>query len=93
MLVSGPLLDRYFSQRINEGMIDPQNLLKSKQRLDLDYALEKYDEESPVSIYLYLFDKNQRIPDTHSAKTIFDSFYYSEPSAVVVYYFIEEPER
>lgn len=91
--LSEDLLQRYFANAINEGVTDPQNLLSAKERLDVNYALERYAEESPVSIYFYLFDRNQKVPDNYSAKTIFNTFYYSDPSAVVVYYFIEEPER
>ncbi len=85
--------DRYFSAPIDEGITDPQQLLSAKERLDVQYALERYAEESPVSIYFYLFDKNQKIPEQFSPEATFNNYYYSQPSAVIVYYFIEEPER
>lgn len=92
-LISQQLTQRYFNELIDEGIHDPQSLLSNKERVDTQYALERYAEESPVSIYFYLFDKNQRVPHYQSPQTTFQQFYYSEPSAVVVYYYMGEPER
>lgn len=91
--ISNVLTQRYFSARVREGLSDPQMILENAERLDFQYALDQYSDASPVSIYLYLFDRNQAVPIEHSPEATFDEFYYSEPSAIVVYYFIDEPER
>jgi hypothetical protein len=92
-LLSDAQVSSYFSKAVEEGIFDPQRLLSSKENLEVKDALDKYAEESPVSIFFYLFDKNQKVPQEHSAEATFYRYYYSEPSAVLVYYFIEEPQR
>lgn len=91
--ISKELIARYFEKPITAGLSDPQLILKNAERLDFQYSLEQYFDTSPVSIYLYLFDQKQKVPLSHSPKATFQEFYYSEPSAIVVYYFIGEPER
>jgi len=94
-LISPQLATRYFENRIKQGIIDPQNLLSNKERLDIEYSLTSYtnESESPISLYFYLFDSNQQVPLDYSPRTVFNTHYYSEPAAVVIYYFIAEPER
>ena len=87
------LVSRYFDAPIHEGIHDPQSILSNKEHVETQVALENYAQESPVSIYFYLFEKNQRVPQTQSPQVTFNQFYYSEPSAVIVYYFMGEPER
>ncbi|SHK34089.1 hypothetical protein SAMN02745181_3648 [Rubritalea squalenifaciens DSM 18772] len=88
------LLARYFSSKPDSNLIDPQRLLSMQERADLSYALEMHTHESPVPIYLYLFDNQQKFPDAYEPDQIYQQFFREDGKPVVlVYYFIGQPER
>lgn len=91
--ISPQLASRYFSQPLSSSLHDPQLLLSNKERLDFQQSLEQYSNASPVSIYLYIFDRNQQVTDINNVESTFNKFYHSEPSVAVVYYYMGQPER
>lgn len=91
--LNSSLVNRYFKNPISAGLFDPQQILSTQARLDIEYALSTLADESPIPVYFYLFDRGQKVIQNYSPKTIFDTHYYADASAIMIYYFVEEPER
>lgn len=91
--ISLGLTSRYFSQPLSTSIHDPQSLLSNEERLDFQHSLEQYSDTSSISIYLYIFDREQQVADGNNIESTFNKFYNSEPVVAVIYYYMGQPER
>lgn len=92
--IPSKMLARYFSNRPEVGLNDPQELLSMQERADIGYALDTHMQESPLPIYLYLFDAQQMVPAEYDPEDIYERFFAGdEKPVVIVYYFLDQPER
>lgn len=88
------MLARYFGAKPVVGLNDPQQLLSMQERADIGYALDTHMHDSPVPIYLYLFDAQQTVPEEYEPGQVYEKFCADdETPSVIVYYFLGQPER
>lgn len=88
------LLEVYFDEDPKNGLNDPQGLLSMQERMDIQYGIDTHEEESPVPIYLFVFDEFQMVPDAYGPKEIFERhFEGSEVPRMMIYYYMGAPER
>lgn len=86
-------LDAYFSQRPKKFLVDPQGLLSAKDARDRENFLECHSSDSPIDLFVYLFDGHQEIPSEVREEEIVERHFSSGKPAVVVYYYLGAPER
>ncbi len=92
--ISGDHLEHYFAKRPESSLVDPQQLLSMQERADLQYVLELHSSESDLPIYVYLFDKAQKVPEAYFPEKVYQQTYTgNEVPLVIVYYYIGAPER
>lgn len=92
--ISGEYLIRYFGKKPDVSLIDPQQVLSMQERMDMKYALQTHIDDSDVPMYVYLFDTDQRVPESYSPQNVYNKvFNESEEPVVLVYYYIGAPER
>ena len=93
-VISGIHLERYFSERPETGLVDPQQLLSMQERADLRHALEQHGQESDVPIFVYLFDTEQKLSEEYSPREVYNSLFMENKEPIVmVYYFVGAPHR
>jgi hypothetical protein len=86
-------LDAYFGKRPETFLVDPQNLLGSKDGRDRESFLKYHAGDSEVDLFIYLFDAHQRIPSEVREEEIVERFFSDGKPAVVVYYYLGAPEK
>jgi len=92
--VSRRLLDVYFGEDPKVGVNDPQMLLSMQERMDLNYAVQEHEKESPVPIYLFVFDELQMVPEDFKPNVVFERYLDGgEKVSIIVYYYLGAPER
>ncbi|MFC5051662.1 hypothetical protein ACFPK9_13745 [Rubritalea spongiae] len=93
-VINAAYLEKYFGQRPEGALIDPQQLLSMQERADLKYALDQHKEVSEIPMYVYLFDAKQQLPEGYTPQEVYDkSFVENEEPVVLVYYFMGAPSR
>jgi hypothetical protein len=91
--VPDEFLPAYFSARPARYLIDPQNLLGTKDfqsRLDF---LNYHASDSAIDFYIYVFAGDQQIPVGAEAADIGGRLFNNGRPAVVAYYFLGAPDR
>lgn len=73
---------RDYSTANSDSLIDPQGLLDTPQRADVEYALRVVDSRSRYHLYIVLFREEQEIPLELSAGTLARSL--AQPGEYVV---------
>jgi hypothetical protein len=86
-------LDDYFGSRPESFLIDPQELLGSKERRDRESFLKYHSGDSKVDLFVYLFDGHQAIPAEVREEEIVERFHSEGKPAVVVYYYLGAPQK
>lgn len=86
-------LKAYFSGKAKAFLIDPQNLLSMQEIRDRESFLEYHAEESAVDFYVYVFGAEQIIPEIINSEKIMQQYYESARPAIVVHYFLGNPQR
>lgn len=88
------VLGRYFEHYPETYLIDAQRVLSQQESRDVNYALQQHREVSPLSIHLYVFGENQKIPEAYWPEAVYAENFaeIGEPS-VILYYHYGAPER
>jgi hypothetical protein len=86
-------LEAYFGKRPDTFLVDPQNLLGSKDARDRESFLKYHSGDSEVDLFLYLFDGHQQIPSEVREEEVVERFFSDGKPAVVVYYYLGAPEK
>lgn len=87
------LLQKYYSKKPGQFLIDPQAFISSEQRKSLEKHLNNHAADSAIDLYLFVFGGNQKLP----AKGLHEDFAERNFSAgkpvVLLYYYFENPMR
>lgn len=86
-------LTQYFSERPSNYIVDPQNLMDTRQQKDLEAFVDYHSKDSSIDMYVYVFGKNQRIPSEMREEEVVERLYSVGKPAVIVYYYLGEPQR
>jgi hypothetical protein len=83
----------YFAEKPEGHLVDPQNLLSTKQRKDLEVFLDYHAGDSSIDMYVYLFGSNQQIPGDVREEEVVERLYSVGKPALVLYYYLGAPQR
>lgn len=91
--VAERFLDDYFGTRPTDFLVDPQQLLGTKDARDRQSFLKYHSGDSEVDLFVYLFDGHQAIPSEVREEEVIERFYSDGKPAVVVYYYLGAPQK
>jgi hypothetical protein len=92
-VISPKDVKKYSKEKAQSFLFDPQNLLKIREYKDVIRFLDYHSSDSTIDIYIYLFDKKQKIPTEIEAYQIMDRFYANGKNCLIAYYFLGAPSR
>jgi hypothetical protein len=91
--VSEPQFPIDFAKRPRTFLHDAQGLLSPGDKRDRLKFLDYHAGDSAVDLYVHLFDKGQSIPDPEVHAAVLDEAFHDGKPAVVLVYFMGEPQR
>lgn len=91
--VAEEYLAAYFEAKPAGRLVDPQGLLATRERKDLEAFLDYHAGDSSIDIYVYVFGADQRIPSDVREEEIVERLYSVGKPAAVIYYYIGAPQR
>ncbi|QTN31722.1 hypothetical protein HZ994_05075 [Akkermansiaceae bacterium] len=91
--VSEEFLAAYFAERPEGHLVDPQNLLSTRESQDLEAFLARHSGDSSIEMYVYLFGMDQQIPGDVREEEVVERLYSVGKPALVVYYHLGAPQR
>jgi hypothetical protein len=86
-------LVKYFAKKPESFLVDPQKVLGMQEYEDCLSFLNYHASDSTVGFYVYLFDRKQVIPAEIEMETIWRQHYADDGPAVLLFYYMGEPER
>jgi hypothetical protein len=91
--VAEEYLAAYFEAKPAGHLVDPQSLLTTREKKDLEAFLDYHAGDSSIDIYVYVFGADQRIPSDVREEEIVERLYSVGKPAAVIYYYIGAPQR
>lgn len=86
-------LPEYLQKAPSGFLNDPQELLTSQERIDLEKFLAYHTQNVRIDFYLYLFDEKQELPEGLDLETVVTSHFDPGKPAAVVFYHLGDPRR
>lgn len=86
-------VDDYFSEDLESLLVDPQNLLKRREKTALSNFLGYHADDSEIDIHVLLFRKDQEIPGDIRIEELAERAFGEGKTSVLVLYFLGEPSR
>lgn len=86
-------LAAYFAEKPEGYLVDPQGLLATRERKDLEAFLGYHAGDSSIDLYVYVFGADQYIPSDVREEEVVERLYSVGKPAVVVYYYVGAPQR
>lgn len=86
-------LPEYFQKPPSGFLNDPQDLLTSQERIDLEKFLAYHTQDVGLDFYLYLFDEKQELPTGSDLEGVVSSHFDPARPAAVVFYHLGAPRR
>jgi hypothetical protein len=86
-------LTAYFEAKPSGYLVDPQGLLGTRERKDLEAFLSHHAGDSSIDMYVYVFGVDQRIPSDVREEEIVERLYADGKPAAVIYYYVGAPQR
>jgi hypothetical protein len=91
--VAEEYLAAYFEAKPAGHLVDPQSLLATREKKDLEAFLDYHSGDSSIDIYVYVFGADQRIPSDVREEEIVERLYSVGKPAAVIYYYVGAPQR
>lgn len=91
--VAEKYLDAYFEARPAGHLVDPQDLLATEERKDLELFLELHSGDSSIDLYVYVFGEHQMIPSDVRDEEVVERLFSSGKPAAVTYFYVGAPQR
>ncbi|MGJ8642194.1 MAG: hypothetical protein ACSHX9_02205 [Luteolibacter sp.] len=86
-------LTQYFADKPSTHVVDPQNLMDTRQQKDLEAFIDYHGNDSSIDMYVYVFGANQRIPSEVREEEVVERLYSVGKPAVIIYYYLGAPQR
>lgn len=86
-------LTQYFAEKPSSHVVDPQNLMDTRQQKDLEAFIDYHGKDSSIDIYVYVFGANQRIPSEVREEEVVERLYSVGKPAVIINYYLGAPQR
>jgi len=91
--VAEEFLAPYFESKPPGHLVDPQGMLATRERNDLEAFLEYHSGDSSIDLYVYVFGADQRIPGDVREEEVVERLYSVGKPAAVIYYYVGAPQR
>lgn len=91
--VAEEYLAAYFEAKPPGHLVDPQGLIGTRERKDLEAFLDYHAGGASIDIYVYAFGANQRIPSDVREEEVVERLYSVGKPAAVIYYYVGSPQR
>jgi hypothetical protein len=91
--VAEEFLVQYFENKPTSHLVDPQNLLDTRQQKDLEAFINYHGKDSFIDMYIYVFGGEQRIPSEVREEEVVERLYSVGKPAVIIYYYLNTPQR
>ena len=91
--VSEEYLTAYFAGKPAGHLVDPQDLLSTREQKDLEAFLDYHAGDSSIDMYVYVFGSDQHIPSDVREEEVVERLYSVGKPAVVIYYYLGAPQR
>ncbi len=92
-VVDEEYLVAYFEEKPEHYLVDPQSLLGTKEKKDLEAFLTYHASDSSIDMYIYVFGGDQHIPGDVREEEVVERLYSVGKPAVVAYYYLGAPQR
>jgi|TARA_B110000037_G_scaffold17525_1_gene18189 hypothetical protein len=92
-IVGEEYLTGYFEEKPELYLVDPQSLLGTKEKQDLQSFLDYHASDSSIDMYIYVFGGDQQIPGDVREEEVVERLYSVGKPAVVAYYYLGAPQR
>ncbi len=86
-------LAAYFEEKPQGYLVDPQSLLGTKEKHDLEAFLDYHASDSSIDMYIYVFGGDQQIPGDVREEEVVERLYSVGKPALVTYYYLGAPQR
>ena len=90
--LASPQMDLYFGQKPVDFLVDPPRLLTETQKDDVVRLLQHHARDSQIPLYLFLLDRNQRMPKGFDLASLLDCW-FGETSACVLIVHLGAPRE
>ena len=87
------LLEKYFSKKPNQFLIDPQGFISGQQRKGIETLLNNHAVDSTIDLYLFVFGETQRLPVDGLNKDFAARHFSQGKPVVLLYYYFGDPGR
>lgn len=91
--ISEKYLAAYFEEKPKGHLVDPQELLSSSERKDIEALLDRHSGDSSIDMYVYVFRAAEQIPSDVREEELVERLYSAGKPALVVFYYLGESKR
>lgn len=87
---------KYAENKATSTLFDPQGLLTNQEKNDLHFLLKNKMQETSIPLYIYIFDKHQKVRDNTMPSILFEKYYEREAKqgvGILIYYYLDNPGR
>ena len=87
------LIEKYFSKKPVQYLIDPQRFLSSEEGKSIETFLNNHAADSTIDLYLFIFGEDQKLPAEGENKDFMQRHFSKGKPAVALYYYFGNPTR
>ncbi|MES2982378.1 MAG: hypothetical protein V4727_08700 [Verrucomicrobiota bacterium] len=87
------LVDKYFSKKPSQFLIDPQAFISGEQRKGIETLLTNHAADSTIDLYLFIFGGDQKLPIEGINKDFVTRHFSQGKPVVTLYYYFGDPNR
>ena len=86
-------LHRFFAEKPQSFLVDPQQILTSQESSDVVHFLTYHDSDSTVNFFVYVFGAQQTVPSHIDADQLLATFFGDAGPTVLLFYHVGDPAR
>lgn len=87
------LMEKYFSRKPLQYLVDPQRFLSSEEGKSIETFLNHHAADSTIDLYLFIFGEDQKLPDEGENKDFMQRHFSKGKPVIVLYYYFGNPTR
>lgn len=91
--VSEKFLAAYFEAKPTRHLVDPQELLASEEKKELEKFLGIHSGDSSIDLFVYVFGEHQMIPSDVRDEELVERLFSAGKPAAVIYCYLGAPQR
>lgn len=91
--IEAALIEKYFTKKPNQFLVDPQGFISAQQRKGIETLLNNHAVDSTIDLYLFVFGETQRLPVDGVHKDFANRHFSQGKPALLLYYYFGNPSR